>query len=129
LASTAKRYEGGTVNHLGFSGMSASLSFLLEQGGETIEKHILALTKILAEGLQKIDGVRLISPLVDNERAGIVTIELPPRVDAKTIFKKMLARNIVISLREGKLRYSPHFYNSPEEVEKVIETTRELCAS
>ncbi len=33
LAATAKRYEGGTVNHAGFSGMAACLSFLLEQGG------------------------------------------------------------------------------------------------
>jgi cysteine desulfurase / selenocysteine lyase len=128
LASTAKRYEGGTVNHLGFSGMAASLSFLLEQGGEAIEKHILALTKILSEGFQAIDGVRLISPLADYDRAGIVTIELPPKVDAKDVFKKLLARNIVISLREGKLRYSPHFYNSPEEVRAVVEATRELCA-
>ena len=127
LASTAKRYEGGTVNHLGFAGMSASLSFLLEQGSEIVENHILALTGMLTKGLQTIDGVKLYSPVIDNERAGIVAIELPARIDAKNVFKKLLARNIVISLREGKLRYSPHFYNSPEEVESVIEATRELC--
>jgi cysteine desulfurase/selenocysteine lyase len=127
LASTAKRYEGGTINHLGFSGMAASLSFLLEQGGETIENHILALTKLLSGGFQTISGVRLISPLLDNDRAGIVTIELPPKVDATDVFKKLLSKNIVISLREGKLRYSPHFYNSPEEVEAVLEATKELC--
>ena len=127
LASSAKRYEGGSVNHLGFSGMSASLSFLLEQGSDVIEKHILALTRLLSEGLATIDGVKLFSPLLDNERAGIVTIELPPPIHAKQVFDKLLERNIVISLREGKLRYSPHFYNAPEEVEIVIETTRELC--
>jgi cysteine desulfurase/selenocysteine lyase len=126
LASTAKRYEGGTVNHLGFCGMSAALSLLLEQGMEAIENHILALTRILADGLQTIDGVRLLSPLADNERAGIVTIELPPNVDAKNVFRKLLARNIVISLREGKLRYSPHFYNSPEEIDTTVEATREF---
>lgn len=127
LASTAKRYEGGTVNHVGFCGMAASLSFLLEQGGGVIEKHILALTGRLSEGLQSIDGVKLLSPVDDNERAGIVTIELPAKIDTKGVFKKLLARNIVISLREGKLRYSPHFYNSPEEVEHIIEATREVC--
>lgn len=126
LSSTAKRYEGGTVNHLGFSGMAESLAFLLEQGSPDIEKHILGLTKLLSEGLQKMEGVRLLSPVVDSERAGIVTIELPRSVDAKNVFKKMLARNIVISLREGKIRYSPHFYNSSEEIEAVIEATREL---
>ncbi len=126
LASTAKRYEGGTVNHLGFCGMAASLSLLLEQGGDAIEGHILVLTKILSEGLQMIDGVRLVSPLVDSERAGIVTIELPHKIDAKTVFKKLLVRNIVISLREGKLRYAPHFYNSSEEIQAAVDTTREF---
>ena len=128
LASSAKRYEGGTVNHLGFSGMAAALSLLIDQGGEAIERHILTLTKILSTGLQSIDGVKLISPVDENERAGIATIELAPPRDAKNVFKSLLARNIVISLREGKLRYSPHFYNSLKEVETVIEVTKELCA-
>lgn len=126
LASTAKRYEGGTVNHLGFCGMAASLSLLLEQGGEAVEQHILALTRILTEGFQNIDGVTVCSPMNDKERAGIVTILLPRTVNASTIFKKLLAKNIVISLREGKLRYAPHFYNSPEEIQTVIDATREF---
>ncbi len=127
LASTAKRYEGGTINHLGFSGMSESLAFLLEQRILAIENHILILTRMLTDGFQKINGVRVYSPTNHKERAGIVTIEIPAAVDAKTVFKKLLARNIVISLREGKLRYSPHFYNSPEEIEIAVEATREFC--
>jgi len=128
LASTAKRYEGGTVNHLGFAGLHASLSLLLEQGNEAVENHILALHEKLVSGFRSIEGVRVVSPLIDQERAGIVTIELPASADPNDIFKKFLARNIIISLREGKLRFSPHFYNSPEEVERVVETTREFCA-
>ncbi len=128
LASTAKRYEGGTVNHLGFSGMAVSLALLLKQGIPAIENHVLALTRILIDGFRQIDGVEVYSPTNDRERAGIVTITLPERVNAATVFKKLLAKNIVISLREGKLRYSPHFYNSPEEVQRAVEVTRELCA-
>ncbi len=127
LAATAKRYEGGTVNHLGFSGMAASLSLLLEHGKEPIERHILGLTKLLSDELRAIDGVRLLSPETDADRAGIVTIDLPAGANASNIFKKLLARNIVISLREGKLRYSPHFYNSPEEIRTAVEATREFC--
>jgi len=128
LAATAKRYEGGTVNHLGFCGMVSSLAMLLEQGGDAIERHVLALTKILSEGFQKIDGVAVYSPMDEIERAGIVTITLPEHINAASLFKKLLARNIVISLREGKLRYSPHFYNSPQEMQTAIEATSELCA-
>ncbi len=127
LASTAKRYEGGTVNHLGFCGMAESLAFILEQGIPIIEQHVLGLTRQLADGLVGIPGMKLSSPTLDRERAGIVTVELPTKVDAKEAFRRLLARKIVISLREGKLRYSPHFYNSPEEVETVIQATREAC--
>jgi Selenocysteine lyase len=126
LASTAKRYEGGTVNHLGFCGMAKSLALLLDQGIPAIENHILALTRILTDGLRQIEGVMIYSPTNDSERAGIVTITLPAHVNAATVFKKLLAKNIVISLREGKLRYSPHFYNTPGEIQIAIETTKDF---
>jgi cysteine desulfurase/selenocysteine lyase len=126
LASTAKRYEGGTVNHLGFSGMSSSLTLLLDQGVPAIESHILALTRILTDGFRQIDGVKVYSAMNDSDRAGIVTITLPAHVNGATVFKKLLAKNIVISLREGKLRYSPHFYNTTEEIRLALEATKDF---
>lgn len=125
LAASACRYEGGTVNFPGIMGMHAALATLLEFGMDKIESHILALTQILTDELQKIDGVELFSPTSLPERAGIVTIKLPPQVDCNTVLQKISARNITISLRDGKLRYSPHFYNSPEEVMAAVEATRE----
>jgi selenocysteine lyase/cysteine desulfurase len=124
-AASACRYEGGTVNFPGIMGMHAALATLLEFGLDKIERHILALTQILTDKLQKIDGVELFSPASLHERAGIVTIKLPPQVDCNTVLQKISARNVTISLRDGKLRYSPHFYNSPEEVLTAVEATRE----
>jgi selenocysteine lyase/cysteine desulfurase len=125
LAVSARRYEGGTVNFPGIWGMHAALATLLEFGIEKIESHILALTQILTDELQKIDGVELFSPTSMPERAGIVTVKLPPQVNGDAVLQALRSRNIVISLRDGKLRYSPHFYNSPEEVMSAVEATRE----
>jgi selenocysteine lyase/cysteine desulfurase len=125
LAASARRYEGGTVNFPGIMGMHAALATLLEFGMDKIESHILVLTQILTDELQKIDGVELFSPASLPERAGIVTIKLPPRVNGNAVLQSIGARNITISLRDGKLRYSPHFYNSPEEVLTAVEATRE----
>jgi selenocysteine lyase/cysteine desulfurase len=125
LAASARRYEGGTLNNPGIWGMHAALATLLEFGIGKIENHILALTEILTDELQAIDGVELLSPVSEKERAGIVTIKLPPTVDANAVFQALSSRNITISLRDGKLRYSPHFYNSPEEIMATVETTRE----
>ncbi|MDZ7292118.1 MAG: aminotransferase class V-fold PLP-dependent enzyme [candidate division KSB1 bacterium] len=129
LASSARRYEGGTANIPGIWGMHAALTTLLEFGIANIESHILALTQILTDELRKIDGIELFSPLSASERAGIVTIKLPSRMEANAVLQTISSRNITISLREGKLRYSPHFYNSPEEIMAAAAVTREALMS
>jgi len=125
LAASARRYEGGTLNIPGIWALHATLRRLLEFGLAEIESHILTLTQILTDALQTIDGVELLSPVSANERAGIVAIQLPAQIDVNAVFQHISAQNITISLRDGKLRYSPHFYNSPEEIMLAIEATRE----
>jgi selenocysteine lyase/cysteine desulfurase len=73
----------------------------------------------------KMDGVTLFSPLPDDERAGIVTISLVPPLDPRTVFDKLRERGATIAIREGKLRYSPHFYNSAEDMDRVADMTEE----
>jgi selenocysteine lyase/cysteine desulfurase len=129
LAASARRYEGGTLNIPGIWAMHAALRTLLEFGIMNIENHILTLTQILTDELRAIDGVELLSPISAKERAGIVTIQLPAKIDVNAVFQRISAQNITISLRDGKLRYSPHFYNSPEEIMLAVEATREACSS
>lgn len=127
LASSARRYENGTLNIPGIWGMHAAITTLLEYGMPKIQSHILALTQLLMDELQTIEGVKLISPIQASERAGIVTIQLPHDVSPNAVFETLQQRNIQIALREGKLRYSPHFYNTKEEVRFAVEATRECC--
>lgn len=125
LAESARRYEGGTLNVPGIWGMHAALSTLLEYGIETIEGHILALTQLLTDQLQTVGGIRLISPVLPEQRAGIVTMELPRNVDAQSVFQSVSNRRAQISLREGRLRISPHFYNTPEEMKDIVGILKE----
>lgn len=125
LAASAQRYEGGTLNIPGIWAVHAALRTLLEFGAANIENHILALTQILTDAFQAIDSVKLLTPASAKERGGIVTIQLPAKYDVTAVFQRISAQNITISLRDGKLRYSPHFYNSPEEIRLTIEATRE----
>jgi selenocysteine lyase/cysteine desulfurase len=129
LASSARRYEGGSLNMPSLHGLHASLSMLLEFGPEAIENHILAITEILRNGLSDIQGLRVVTAYPQAERAGIVTIHLPEGVDSKEVFHRISRRNVFIALREGQLRYSPHFYNTPDEMRAAVEVTRESLAS
>ena len=126
LDPAARRYEGGTVNIPGMWGLHASLSTLLEVGSENIESHILGLTQTLMEELLGADGATFFSPTALSERAGIVTIQPPPNVDPTAAFKELTRREILISLRNGKLRYSPHFYNSRDEILSAASHTKDV---
>ncbi len=125
LAPTARRFEGGTKNIPGIWGMEAALRIFHEFGTEPIEQHILSLAQMLISGLSAIERVTVITPAESIQHAGIVTIELPPAVDGQDVFEKLTGKQVTISLREGKLRYSPHFYNSEAEIEFAISATQD----
>jgi selenocysteine lyase/cysteine desulfurase len=126
LAPSARRYEGGSLNMPGLWGLEAALQTLLEFGSDAIEDQVLGLTEILLEGLGEIHGVEILTPVPSSARAGIVTIELPPGVNQKRVFTQMADEGVTVAVREGKLRYSPHFYNTAEEMKTAIEATR-MC--
>ncbi len=126
LAATARRYEGGTVNIPGMWGMYAALSTLLEVGPEIIESHILGLTQNIIDEFRDAGGAGVYSPTSLSERAGIVTIEPPKEVNPTAAFEKLTQQNVFISLRNGKFRYSPHFYNTIDEVQTAVALTKEI---
>lgn len=128
LAPSARRYEGGSLNMPGLWGLEAALQTLLEFGIDAIEDQILGLTEILLEGFGEIGGVEILTPVPSSARAGIITIKLSPGIDQKRLFKRMVDNGVTAALREGKLRYSPHYYNTPEEMKTAIEVTRACLA-
>jgi len=110
----------------GLWGLQEAIGTLMEFGPDGIEAHILAITARLMERLSRIDGVELFSPVADEDRAGIVTVSLAPPLSARTVFERLLGRGATIALRDGMLRYSPHFYNTIGEMDAVAEMTEEV---
>jgi selenocysteine lyase/cysteine desulfurase len=124
-AASARRYEGGSLIMPSLWGMHAALETILEFRQDQIEAHLLAITRTLMDGLQRIPGIDLITPTESSERAGIVTIVLPEGNDENVVLSKLLARNIMPAVRDGKLRFSPHFYCSSEDMNAVVQAVRE----
>jgi cysteine desulfurase/selenocysteine lyase len=129
LASTARRYEGGSLNIPSLRGMHAALATLLDFGMEHIEEQIAHLTALLTEQFQEVSGLHIYSPLRPKERAGIVTIDLPGNVDGKAVLNRLTKLRITAALRHGKLRFSPHFYNSAEEMHRTVSATMETLSA
>lgn len=116
LRPDAGRFENGTLNYPGISGLNAALKMFHEFGLQDIERHILDLTDYLVDRLST-HGFAIVTPLERERRAGIVTFEA---VDPESMHARLLEKNIVISLRGGKLRVSPHFYNTEDELRMFI---------
>jgi cysteine desulfurase / selenocysteine lyase len=125
LASSARRYEGGSLNMPGLWGMHAAITTLLEFGPAQIESHLLSITAELMDGFRALAGVRLFTPPGESERAGIVTISLPPSADPEKVFRAMRERSVTAAVRDGMLRYSPHFCNSPDDMRRTAAVTGE----
>ncbi|MGB2867897.1 MAG: aminotransferase class V-fold PLP-dependent enzyme [Bacteroidota bacterium] len=129
LAAAARRYEGGSLNFPGIWGLNAAMSVLLEFGVDAIEHHVLGLTKFLIERSRALEGFTLYSPDGDSERAGIVTLQPRRAMDLTGVVKALLEQRVTISLREGKFRFSPHFYNTPEEIDLAVSALADCLAS
>ena len=113
------RFEEGTLNAAGIAALGASLERFLEIGMKKVEERIKGLTGMLAMSLVE-RGYTIKSPFGDEERSGILSFTHPER-DPAGIYEDLISNNIIVSLREGAVRVSPHFYNSGEEINRLIE--------
>ncbi|HVO76626.1 MAG TPA: aminotransferase class V-fold PLP-dependent enzyme [Candidatus Bathyarchaeia archaeon] len=115
----ARRYEEGTLNLYGILGLGASLDRFLELGAAKVEERILGLTDLLEEGIRS-RGCRIASPRAKRERSGILCFT-SPREEAEALFKRLGDARVIASLRQGAIRLAPHFYNTEEEVARLLD--------
>jgi selenocysteine lyase/cysteine desulfurase len=114
---TAERFQPGTLNNLGIYAFNSSMKLFNEFGFDVIEKQILSNSKYFIEELAKI-GYK--SPLIsfpEMHLSGIVSFKSE---NAQKIFDILSQEKIVCSLREGYIRFAPHFYNTREEIDRVV---------
>ncbi|HKI47038.1 MAG TPA: aminotransferase class V-fold PLP-dependent enzyme [Balneolales bacterium] len=123
---TAMRYELGTMNANGIVGYHAALKLLNEIGIRNIQQRILDLTSRILSEFSHWDDIRILTPNDDHHRAGIVTLDLPEMVDPDGLMENLSKENIVVAIRNGMLRLSPHFYNTEQEVDHSVSIISDL---
>lgn len=118
---TARRYEPGVLNITGLLGMKASLEMLEGFGLPAVEQAVLENRDHLEARLAAL-GCEFLSPRSpDPLRSGILTAR-HPRLDSRRLFEALEKARITVSLRSTRsgerwIRFSPHFYNTPEEMD------------
>jgi len=117
---TARRFECGSPNMLGIHALSASLSLLLEIGMETVEALVLKNAEIVRAEIANNEQLVLISSAYSPLKSGIVVFK-HHSVANEVLYQHLQANGVVCALRGGGVRFSPHFYNSQQEIAKAFE--------
>lgn len=118
LKQTASRWEGGTQNFAGITALGASIELLLNVGIDRVYERVVHLTDYLCERANRV-GLQVFSDRSEKARSGIVSL-IPAEENPKAKVKKCLNEKIVISLRSGRFRISPHCYNTEEEIDRLL---------
>lgn len=104
----ARRFENAMFNFTGVAGLRAALDVVHRFGRPRIETEIRAATDRIAAFLEDL-GFTLHSPRRQGEWSGILSLS-HPRATPEQICAGLKQRNVIASVRDGKLRVSPHAY-------------------
>jgi selenocysteine lyase/cysteine desulfurase len=120
----ARRYEAGTNNLVGIVGMQAGLKLIQEVGVENIGRELLRKRTELVPKLQAKGYTVLYANAAPQNCSGIVTFH-KPGTDLAVLNQTLIDGGVQISLRADRkgqqyLRVSPHFYNTDEELERML---------
>ena len=121
---TAKKFEFSTMAFGCARGLEASIRYILDIGVKTIFTHNRLLTDQLIAGLIK-QNAQIISPVNDKERSAIVTVNFQG-CNSATLVQKLKHQQIFVSLRSNTIRFSPHFYNTKDDIEITLDHIRRL---
>ena len=118
-----RRYEAGCTNFIGLIGLHASLKLLLDIGLANIEARVLEHTRFLRHHL--LEKGYLLAGEDDRALSGITSFR-KEGMELRQLHQTLLEKDIHISLRQTRhdhqfwLRFSPHFYNTEAELERVL---------
>ncbi len=118
LPMNASRMEYGSSAHVPRFMLGPSIDYLLEVGIDRIEDHVQMLGTHLIEGLLKL-GARILTPTDERRRAGIITARFAGH-DGAALTAALDAQDVVVLPRLGGIRFSPHLFNSLEDIDRAV---------
>ena len=123
LKTSANVFQGGTLNTFGIYAFNSSLKLFKDFGFNEIQTEVISNTKYFISKLNDIGLKCILSDHLENEFAGIVTINSK---NPEKVVDQLKTKKIICSLREGFIRFAPHFYNTHQDIDSVVEELRKL---
>lgn len=118
LPDNAKRYEFGTMAYGTAFGATESIRHILDTGISKITEHNRRVSRRLIAGLEDL-GAEVLGPQSDADRSATVAARFPGK-DSRDFAKTLKTANVIASLRRDFIRFSPHYYNSIDDIDRGI---------
>lgn len=139
-----ERFEAGTLNSAGIAALGAAVEWIQSTGMDLIHEREAALLQCLWSGLSEIEGVTLYGPPPGPERAAVLSFNLAgwEPTDAAAVLDQSFdiqcrpglhcapwAHRSLGTDPGGTVRFSPGFFNTPDEIDAAVAAVRELAAA
>ncbi len=112
-----RRFEPGASNEVGVAGLAAALDLINGIGLDTVHSRVEMAARLLTRILLA-HGWDVFSPGSGHPIAGIVAAR-HPTVAGSDAVRRLSERHVVCSVRQGYVRFSPHFYITRGELEAL----------
>ena len=113
-------WETGTGPTGLIHGLEESLKLLAQVGIKNIKDHLERLTDHLCDRLQD-SAYEVVSSRRPEEKSQTVCIRSRSGLTPMNVYAHLMKQNIVTAPRGDRLRISPHLYNTPSEIDHLIE--------
>ena len=115
-AEDATRFEGGSWGVVSIIGAKAAMEFALSHDQNERYRQVMKVTDHLINGLRKKQR-KIMTPLDRDRRSGIVVFE---DTDPTGTYNRLKKSNITVASRVKAIRASPHYYNTTDEIDKLL---------
>lgn len=129
LRAGAARFEYSTQNVLGLIGIDEAMRMqaaIMQTGADAhaqVAEQIFDVCDVLIDQLNR-RGYKLFSSTGAGERSGIVCFYTP--VDAAALVQHLRREGVDVACRAGRIRVSPHFYNTADDMHRFVEKLAEV---
>ena len=117
-----RRFQEGLPNYAGICLLRNSLLAIEEVGIENIFKKNKSLMKTLLSELDKL-GLQPFGYDMPDRHSPIVAFETP---DFERVGTSLIKAGIIIWAKDGRVRTSPHFYNSEADILRLTESLKTI---
>ena len=122
------KFMQGTANIPALYTALPGLKMIREIGVDRIREKSKKMTARLIE-LARQRGWRVNSPSDPDRRGGTVVIDMP-NSSSEAVCNELLRRDVLVDWRpKAGVRFSPHFYNTMEEIDRAFSTVDEILSS